>query len=45
MEPSLTIREAHDVAVRAEELILRRLEWAKSVDVDLELHNKEHIRQ
>ena len=45
MEPSLTIREAHDVAIRAEELILRRFEWAKSVDVDLELHDRANIRQ
>ena len=45
MEPTLTIGEAHDVAIRAEELILRRIEWAKSVDVDLELHDRVNNRQ
>ena len=40
MEPTLTVQDAHDVAIKAENLILRRLEWAKSVDVDLELHDR-----
>ena len=38
MASELTIAEAHLVAKKAETVIAEALIWAKSIDVDLELH-------